>query len=109
MRIFQPSTRDNSHNILASFSRMSAKSLWCNAPGGTRIPNLLIRSQMSTPTDAPSTYEIRTEAAIEIPKADKSSRNNSHNIAKSCSQDKPGAEVSNRAPGAVSFLSEGPR
>lgn len=79
MTLFRFASRDNSHNILPAWLRMSVKSLWYNAPGETRTPNLLIRSQSLPLRQSGSTAGIGTVAATQIPKADTTSQNIRHN------------------------------
>lgn len=59
--------------------RMSGKVLRHNAPGETRTPNLLIRSQFLGWLSKGSGRAPVQEAATQTPKADNASHNNSHN------------------------------
>lgn len=62
---------------------MRANPLCCNyAPGETRTPNLLIRSQSLTPRLTGPARRNEQEAAKESPKGAKESRNKSHNKTK---------------------------
>lgn len=58
---------------------MSRNSLQDNAPGETRTPNLLIRSQSVAPRIDGATLKSQQVAAKEAPKADTASHNISHN------------------------------
>lgn len=59
--------------------RMRRNLLRHNAPGETRTPNLLIRSQSVGPRTSGSTPEIRPVDTTQGPKAATGSHNNAHN------------------------------
>lgn len=69
---------------------MSRNSLRYNAPGETRTPNLLIRSQFRMEHLPPGTvlreWLAKQEAAKQGPKADTGSHNISHNTSHGVSQ-----------------------